>query len=59
MSRSISDIDRNLAVETVADLPVEFHSALEAPFALYGLCDPHDGKPYRRIPKKLSPNHYI
>ena len=54
MSRSISDIDRNLAVETVADLPVEFHSALEAPFALYGLCDPHDGKPYRRLPDEVA-----
>ena len=31
MSKSISEIDKNLVVETVADLPVQFVNALEEP----------------------------
>ena len=54
MSKSISEIDKNLAVETVANLPVRFVSALEEPFAVYGLCDPHDGTPYHRIPQAVA-----
>ena len=54
MSKSISDIDKNLAVETVGDLPVVFHNALEAPFTIYGLCDPHDGTPFHRIPADVA-----
>lgn len=54
MSKSISKIDRNLAVETVGDLPVRFHNVLEGPFAVYGLCDPHDGTPYHRIPPEIA-----
>ena len=54
MSKSISDIDKNLVVEAVGDLPVVFHNALEAPFAIYGLCDPHDGTPFHRIPADVA-----
>ena len=54
MSRSISEIDKNLAVETVANLPIVFRNALEEPFTICGLCDPHDGAPYHRIPQAVA-----
>ena len=54
MSATISKIDRNFAVETVADLSVRFHNVLEAPFAVYGLCDPGDGTPFHRIPHDVA-----
>lgn len=50
MPASISNLDKNLAVETVCNLPVQFRSVRNAPFALYGLCDPQDGAPYHRLP---------
>ena len=54
MPASISQIDKNLAVETVANLPVQFHNVSEAPFAVYGLCDPDDGTPFHRIPQPVA-----
>ena len=54
MSRSIYEIDKNLAVETVADLPVQFVNALEEPISIHGLLDPHDGAPYHRIPQAVA-----
>ena len=49
MPQSIFEIDRNLAVETVGNLPVVFRNVLEEPFSVCGLCDPHDGTPFHRI----------
>ena len=43
MSKSISEIDRNLAVETICNLPIVFRNATEEPFTIHGLMDPHDG----------------
>ncbi len=54
MASSIADIDKNLAVETVCDLPVRFYNARNLPFSLYGLCDPQDGTPYHRIPAHVA-----
>jgi hypothetical protein len=54
MPVSVSEIDRNFAVETVCDLPVVFRNALSAPFAVHGLCDPHDGRPFHRIPQEVA-----
>jgi len=54
MSKSIFEIDQNLAVETVANLPVQFVNVLDAPFNLYGLCDPHGGGAFHRIPQEVA-----
>ncbi|MBQ9780971.1 MAG: hypothetical protein IJW00_08510 [Clostridia bacterium] len=54
MPASITEIDKNLAVETVCNQPVCFHNVRSAPFAIYGLCDPHDGKPFHRIPADVA-----
>ena len=54
MSKSISEIDKNLAVETVANLPVQFINVLDEPFAIYGLCDPHGGGAFHRIPQDVA-----
>ena len=54
MPGSISEIDKNLAVETVADIPVRFVNVLEKPFAVYGLCAPHDGGAFHRIPQDVA-----
>ena len=54
MSKSISEIDQNLAVETICNLPIVFRNAMEEPFSIHGLCDPHDTKPYHRIPQEVA-----
>ena len=54
MSKSISEIDKNLAVETVCNLPIVFRNATEEPFSIHGLLDPHDGAPYHRIPDGVA-----
>ncbi len=54
MSKSISEIDQNLTIETVANIPVQFVNVLDTPFALYGLCAPYDGKPFHRIPQDVA-----
>ncbi len=54
MSKSISEIDKNLAVETVCDLPLVFRNALDEPFSVHGLCNPYDGTPYHRIPQEVA-----
>ena len=54
MTGSISEVDKNLAVETVGDLTVRFHCVRNAPFALYGLCETQDGTPYHRLPQKVA-----
>ncbi len=54
MSASILDYDKNLVVETSCDLPVCFYSVRNAPFALYGLCDPQDGAPFHRLPDEVG-----
>ena len=54
MSQKITDIDRNLAVETVCDIPVQYHNVRSAPFAVYGLCDVCDGAPFHRIPQEVA-----
>ena len=37
MSKSISEIDKNLAVETICNLPIVFRNATEEPFSIHGL----------------------
>ena len=54
MSKSISEIDKNLAVETICNLPIVFRNAAEEPFSIHGLLDPHDGAPYHRIPQEVA-----
>ncbi len=54
MSQKLTEIDRNLAVETVCDLPVQYHSVRNPPFAVYGLCDVRDGTPFHRIPQDVA-----
>ncbi len=54
MPKSIAEIDKNLAVETVANLPVQFVNVLDEPFSIHGLCDPHDGTPFHRIPADVA-----
>ena len=54
MSKSIYEIDKNLAVETVANLPIQFVNVLDEPFAVYGLCDPRDGGAFHRIPQDVA-----
>ncbi len=54
MPVSISEIDKNLAVETVCDLPVRFYNVREVPFSVYGLCDVGDGTPFHRIPADVA-----
>ena len=54
MSKSITEIDKNLTVERVGDLPVQFFSVLDEPFSVHGLCDPHDGTPFHRIPQYVA-----
>ena len=54
MSKSISEIDKNLAVETICNLPIVFRNATEEPFSIHGLLDPHDGAPYHRIPDEVA-----
>ncbi len=54
MSASIAEIDKNLAVETVCDLPMQFYNVRNAPFSLHGVCDPQDGTPYHRIPATVA-----
>ena len=54
MSPKITEIDRNLAVETVCDLPVQYHSVRNAPFSVCGLCDVTDGAPFHRIPVDIA-----
>ena len=54
MSATLSEIDKNLAVETAFELPVRFHCVRKPPFALYGLWDPSDGRPYHRLPDEVA-----
>ena len=54
MAKSITEIDRNMAVETVDNTPVQFFNVLEEPFALYGLCNPYDGRQFRRLPDEIA-----
>lgn len=54
MSEHLTQLDKNLAVETIGERPVHFVNALEKPFALYGLCDPYDGTPLHRIPEEVA-----
>ena len=54
MAKSITEIDRNMAIETVDDIPVQFFNVLDDPFAVYGLCDPHDGQQFHRIPAEIA-----
>ena len=54
MSKSINKIDKNLAVQTVGDLPVVYYDVREEPFTIYGLCDPHDGTPFHRLPADIA-----
>lgn len=54
MSQKITDIDRDLAVETVCNIPVQYHNVRNAPFAVYGLCDICDGAPFHRIPQEVA-----
>ena len=54
MSKSISEIDKNLAVETICNLPIVFRNSAEEPFSIHGLLDPRDGAPYHRIPDEVA-----
>ena len=54
MSKNIADIDRNLQVETVCDLPIRFYHVCGAPFSIHGLCDPLDRAPFHRIPQAVA-----
>lgn len=54
MPASITEIDKNLAVETVCNLPMVFRNATEEPFSIHGLCDPYDGTPFHRIPDEVA-----
>ena len=50
---SISNIDRNFAVQSSLDLPdIQFHNVLDAPFDIYGLI--HENGCFRRMPEQVS-----
>ena len=51
--KSISDIDKNLKVETeIKKEGINFHDIKEAPFKIYGVF--HDGQQYRRLPDDVA-----
>ena len=54
MSRDLSQIDRNFAVETACNLPIRFFCVRNQPFSIHGLCDPSDGAPYHRLPADVA-----
>ena len=54
MPNDISQIDPNFAVETVCNLPVRLCNVRNHPFAIHGLCDPHDGTPFHRLPGDVA-----
>lgn len=50
---SISNVDRNFAVQSSLDLPdIQFHNVLDAPFDIYGLI--HENGCFRRMPEQVS-----
>ena len=54
MSVTLSDIDKNFAVETACNLSVRFYCVRNAPFSLHGLYNPQDGGAYRRLPEDVA-----
>ena len=54
MSKNISEIDKNLAVESVGDLPVVLRNVLTSPFSIHDLWEPYDGTPFHRIPSDVA-----
>ena len=51
--KSISDIDKNLKVETeIKKEGINFHDIKNAPFKIYGVF--HDGQQYRRLPDEVA-----
>ncbi|MBO5973611.1 MAG: hypothetical protein J6Q16_02815, partial [Clostridia bacterium] len=57
-SKNISDIDRNLAVQSILPESVRLHSVLEPPFRIYGLFEPERGV-FERMPKHMQENGSI
>lgn len=52
---NIEVLDRNFEIKTtVEEEDVQWHNVLEAPFDIYGLFEPKNGKPMRRMPKEVA-----
>lgn len=50
----ISKIDRNLAVAGIDAPDCVFHDVRNAPFEIYGLFKPTEGKTFRRLPEEVA-----
>lgn len=48
--KNIAEIDKNLAVTSVIPEGVRLHNVLEAPFEIYGLCEPNKTGRFERMP---------
>ena len=52
---SIEKIDRNFEIKrTVTEPDVVWHNVIEEPCDIYGLHDPRDGRPFRRMPDEVA-----
>ncbi len=54
MAKDISKIDRNLAVAGIDAPDCVFHDVRNAPFEIYGLYNPTEGKTFRRLPEDIA-----
>ena len=55
MPASLTDIDKNFAVETACNLSVRFYPTRMEPFSLHGLYAPQEEGPFRRLPAACPP----
>ncbi len=54
MAKKLTEIDKNLLVETAFDKPVKFYNVKEKPFKIYGLYSPEQEGPFCRLPKEIA-----
>ena len=58
-NRDITEIDKNLAAETLNGREIVWYDVDEAPFRLYGLMRTDDGARYCRMPEQVAKNPAI
>ena len=57
--KNIAEIDKNLAVTSVIPEGVRLHNVLEAPFEIYGLCEPNKTGRFERMPLFMQQDETI
>lgn len=57
MAKDIGEIDKKLKVEKrIQETDVKFYDSRQKPFRIYGLCEPTDDGPFKRLPFELADN---